>query len=151
MAAAVLLALAGPADLGTLLPMLERFNASQGYAFDAASARVTLGSLLARPELGRVYRIVQASETLGYAALTFGYSLEWGGRDAFVDEIFVEAGHRARGVGRAALRELIEEARVLGVRALHLEVEAGNPAGQSLYRSEGFSGGERHLLSRRVS
>ena len=52
------LAPAGPADLDALLPMLERFNAGEGIAFDAAVARRALGELLARPELGRVYRIV---------------------------------------------------------------------------------------------
>jgi ribosomal protein S18 acetylase RimI-like enzyme len=145
------LALAGPADLGELLPMLERFDASQGYRFDAALARRALGELLAKPELGRVYRILAAGETAGYAALTFGFSLEWGGRDAFLDEIYLEPGWRGRGLGRAALRALIEEARAAGVRALHLEVEAGNAAGQALYRAEGFAGGERQLLSRRLS
>jgi ribosomal protein S18 acetylase RimI-like enzyme len=93
---------------------------------------------------------VHAGVTAGYAALTFGWSLEWGGRDAFMDELFVEAAQRGQGLGRAALRALMEEARALGVRALHLEVEASNPAGQALYRSEGFSGSDRQLLSRRL-
>jgi hypothetical protein len=35
-------------------------------------------------------------------------------------------------------------------RALHLEVEAGNEAGETLYRSEGFEGKDRSLLSRRI-
>ncbi len=145
------LAPAGPADCEALLPMLARFNASQGYAFDEAVARRALAALLARPELGRVYRILRASETAGYVALTFGWSLEWGGRDAFVDEIWVEPAHRQQGLARAALRALMEEARAAGVRALHLEVEADNEAGQALYRSEGFSGSERRLLSRRLA
>jgi ribosomal protein S18 acetylase RimI-like enzyme len=145
------LAPAGPADLDALLPMLERFNATQGFAFDAAVARSALGELLARPELGRVYRIVEAGATVGYGALTFGWSLEWGGRDAFVDEIYLEAPQRGRGLGRAALRALMDEARALGVRALHLEVEADNAPAQALYRSEGFAGSERRLLSRRLS
>jgi ribosomal protein S18 acetylase RimI-like enzyme len=145
------LALAGPADCDALLPMLARFNASQGYAFDDAVARAALAALLARAELGRVYRIERGGETAGYVALTFGWSLEWGGRDAFVDEIWVEPAHRQRGLGRAALRALMDEARGLGVRALHLEVEAENEAGQALYRSEGFSGSERRLLSRRLA
>lgn len=151
MSAESVLAPAGPADLDALLPMLERFNASQGYAFDAATARRALGELLARPELGRVYRIVSGAETAGYAALTLGWSLEWGGRDAFVDELYLEPAWRGRGLGRAALRALTEEARRAGVRALHLEVEAGNAAGQALYRSEGFAGGDRRMLSRRLS
>jgi ribosomal protein S18 acetylase RimI-like enzyme len=144
------LALAGPADLDELLAMLERFGASQGYPFDAAAARRALADLVALPELGRVYRILHAGETAGYAALTFGWSLEWGGRDAFVDELYLEPARRGQGLGRAALRALIEEARAAGVRALHLEVEAGNAAGQALYRAEGFAGGERRLLTRRL-
>jgi diamine N-acetyltransferase len=151
MSAVRVLAPAGPADLDELLPMLERFSAGQGIAFDAAVARRALGELLARPELGRVYRIVHAGATVGYGALTFGWSLEWGGRDAFIDEIYLEAPQRGQGLGRAALRALMDEARAAGVRALHLEVEADNAPAQALYRSEGFSGSERRLLSRRLS
>jgi ribosomal protein S18 acetylase RimI-like enzyme len=148
--AEVALAPAGPAELAELLALHERFNASQGYASDASAARSALGALLARPELGRVYRIVQGGASVGYAALTFGWSLEWGGRDAFVDEMFVEEEARGRGVGRAALRALAAEAERLGVRALHLEVESANPAAQALYRSEGFAGNERRILTRRL-
>ena len=151
MRAESVLHLAGPAELEALVLTLERFNASQGYAFDADVARRALAELLARPELGRVYRIVSAGETAGDLALTFGWSLEWGGRDAFVDEIYVEPAHRQQSLARAALRGLMEEARAAGVRALHLEAEAGNAAGQALYRAEGFSGSERRLLSRRLA
>ena len=145
----VTLAPVEPPDLDALLELLARFNASQGYAVDAGAARSALGELLARPELGRAYWIRQGDARLGYAVLCFGWSRAWGGRDAFVDEIFVEAPARGRGVGRAALRALIGEARRLGVRALHLEVEHGNEAGQALYRSEGFAGKDRQILTLR--
>jgi len=151
MSAPRVLAPAGPADLDELLPMLERFSATQELPFDAAVARGALGELLARSELGRVFRIVHAGATVGYVALTFGWSLEWGGRDAFIDEIFLEAPQRGHGLGRAALRALLDEARALGVRAVHLEVEADNAPAQALYRSEGFAGAERAMLSRRLS
>jgi ribosomal protein S18 acetylase RimI-like enzyme len=82
--------------------------------------------------------------------LCFGWSLEWGGRDAFVDELYLEPDARGRGLGRAALRALVEEARAAGVVALHLEVDDTNTAGQALYRSEGFSGRARQLLTRRL-
>jgi ribosomal protein S18 acetylase RimI-like enzyme len=148
--AEIALAPAAPPDLDALLAMLARFNASQGYAFDAASARHALGELLAKPELGRAYWIRREGASVGYAVLCFGWSLEWGGRDAFVDELFVEAAARGGGVGRAALRALIREAERLSIRALHLEVEHGNEAGQALYRSEGFVSNERRILTRRL-
>ncbi|MGH7287520.1 MAG: GNAT family N-acetyltransferase [Myxococcota bacterium] len=150
-AAPVALASAGPADLEELLVMLERFDESQGYPFDPAQARYALGELLARPELGAVFRIVRGSESVGYVALTFGWSLEWGGRDAFVDEIFVEAPERGRGSGRMALRAIVDEARRLGVRALHLEVEDENETAKRLYRAEGFQATARRILTHRLS
>jgi GNAT superfamily N-acetyltransferase len=148
--AEVALAPAGVGDLEDLLALHARFDAGEGYAFDAGRARHALGELLARPELGRVYRIACGGRSVGYAALCFGWSLEWGGRDAFVDELFVEEAARGQGVGRAALRALVAEARRLGVRALHLEVEMRNEAGLALYASEGFLGNERRILTRRL-
>jgi GNAT superfamily N-acetyltransferase len=142
------LAPAGPADLERLLPLVARFTATQGYPFDAAGSRAALAELLARPELGRAYHVVSGEETIGYAVLCFGWSIEWGGRDAFVDELYLEPAWRGRGLGRAALRALLDEARAAGVRAVHLEVEAGNEAGQALYRSEGFEGKDRSMLTR---
>jgi ribosomal protein S18 acetylase RimI-like enzyme len=147
---AVALAEAGVADLEALLGAVARFNVEQGYAFEELSARAALGELLAHPELGRAYRILREGEAVGYAVLCFGFSLEWGGRDAFLDEIYLDESARGHGVGRAALDALLEAARALGVRAVHLEVEAGNEAGQRLYRSAGFSGNERRILSRRL-
>jgi ribosomal protein S18 acetylase RimI-like enzyme len=144
------LRLAGPADLDDLLERKQRFDATLGIAFEPAVARRALGELLARPELGRAFRIVEGGATVGYAVLCFGFSLEWGGRDAFVDELYVEPAARGRGLGRAALRALVEEARAAGVVALHLEVDDTNAAGQALYRSEGFSGRARRLLTRRL-
>ena len=150
MPAESVLAPAGPADLDALLPMLERFNAGEGIAFDPAVARHALGELLARPELGRVFRIVEAGATVGYGALTFGWSLEWVGRDAFSDEIYLEPPQRGRGLGRTALRALMDEARALGVRALHLEVERSNTRAQSVYRMAGFVDRQLFLMTRRL-
>ena len=145
-----MLRLAGPADLDDLLRQKQRFDATLGIESEPAVARRALGELLARPELGRAWRILEGGAAVGYAVLCFGFSLEWGGRDAFLDEIYLEPAARGRGLGRAALRALVEEARAAGVVALHLEVDDTNSAGQALYRSEGFSGRARQLLTRRL-
>jgi ribosomal-protein-alanine N-acetyltransferase len=49
----------------------------------------------------------------------------------------VDPAWRRRGLGRALLSRLIEEARARGAQRLLLEMRRGNPAG-SLYRSFGF-------------
>ena len=40
---------------------------------------------------------------VGYLVLTLGYSLEYGGRDAFIDEVYIRSSYRGRGIGTAAL------------------------------------------------
>jgi ribosomal protein S18 acetylase RimI-like enzyme len=80
--------------------------------------------------------------------LAFGYSLEYRGRDAFVDEIYIRASHRRRGIGTLTFAFLEQACRELGVRALHLEVEHHNTAARQFYRKLGFYDQERHLMTR---
>ena len=88
---------------------------------------------------------------LGYLAVTFGFSLEFYGRDAFIDELFIRPAFRGRGLGARALQSVEPECRALGVRALHLEVERDNAVGRELYRKQGFLDNERQLLSKRLT
>lgn len=52
--------------------------------------------------------------------------------------IAVHPVHRRRGVGAALIRAVIADCRERGVRRLHLEVRANNPA-IGLYRAHGFA------------
>ena len=52
---------------------------------------------------------------------------------AFLDDFYVRPVHRGRGVGSAAIALLLEQARQLGVRAVHLEVGRDNAAAQAVY------------------
>jgi ribosomal protein S18 acetylase RimI-like enzyme len=142
---------ARPGDLRALLALRAAFNASQGYAEDAARARRVLRALLGRPAAGRIWLVERGGEPVGYVALCFGWSLEWGGRDAFVDELYVEPPARRRGLGRAAVRFALAQAARLGVRAVHLEVERANSGARALYDSLGFRGNDRRILTRAIA
>jgi GNAT superfamily N-acetyltransferase len=136
-------------DADTLLLLMRQFYASRNYLFEEKSARSTLLELLASPSLGRTWLIVADEVAVGYLALTFGFSLEYGGRDAFVDEFFVEPRARGRGFGRGALSFVLGEASRLGIHAVHLEVDRGNPSAYALYQSVGFVDNDRQLLTHR--
>jgi diamine N-acetyltransferase len=138
-------------DRDTLLGMMRQFYAIDAYPFDPATASRALGALLADPTLGGVWTVERDGEAIGYLVLTWGYSLEWGGRDAFVDELFLVAAERGRGIGRRAIDFALAECRARGIRALHLEVERGNAAGQALYRRAGFTDHDRLLLAKAIT
>jgi ribosomal protein S18 acetylase RimI-like enzyme len=80
--------------------------------------------------------------------LTLGYSFEFRGRDAFVDELYIEPEFRRRGLGRRAMEFLEERARALGVNAVHLEVDRGNDAAAELYRRAGYADQGRFLMTK---
>jgi ribosomal protein S18 acetylase RimI-like enzyme len=89
-------------------------------------------------------------EPCGYCALTIGFSVEAGGHDAFVDELYVEESFRGRGIGTQALAMAEEECRRRGVRRLNLEVERHNPRAKALYERVGFKDNQRYLLHKFV-
>jgi len=142
--------LAAPADLAAILALQRDYYAADGYPFEAASAEAALARLLASPELGELWVARDGESVVAYVAVTFGYSLEYGGRDAFVDELVVAASHRGRGLGTRALAVADAAARAAGVRALHLEVEHDKPAARRLYERSGFASHSRHLLTKRL-
>jgi len=134
-------------DLDAILALQRRYYAEDGYPFATAEARQVLARFLADPALGRIWLIDDAAGTAGYVALTFGYSFEFRGRDAFVDEIYLLPERRGRGHGGRALARVKDAARALGVRALHLEVERNKPGAKALYRRVGFVDHERYLMT----
>lgn len=138
------------ADLDTVLPLLRDFYAEDGAIYDAEAGTALL-ALLADPSLGRVVLVNDEGDLVaGYLVVAFGYSLEFRGRDAFVDELYIAPAHRGRGLGRAALREAERVCRDTGVRALHLEVRPDNTEARRLYGSAGYADREYYLMSKKL-
>ena len=137
-------------DLETLIDLVRAFYEEDGTPFDAAAARTALRGLFADAESGVAFLIENGAEALGYLVVTFGYSLEFLGRDAFVDELYVRPQARGQGLGREALRIAEQACREHGVRALHLEVRRGNAPAQGLYHAAGFEDREHYLMTKRI-
>jgi ribosomal protein S18 acetylase RimI-like enzyme len=136
------------ADVGGLVGLQRAYYREDGYAHDEAAVSLAWATLLADSSLGLVWAIESEAELVGYLVVTFGYSLEYLGRDAFIDELYVLDGYRGQGVGRRAL-EIAESAVVeAGARALHLEVEHSKSAAASLYRRSGFVDHRRVLMTK---
>lgn len=133
-----------------ILELMREFYAFENLAFDEAAARRALNQILANENFGQIWIIEQSEKIAGYAVLTFGFSLEFHGRDAFVDEIYLRSGFRGAGIGKAALEFLQKQCSQLGVRALHLEVERANENAQAVYRKSGFVEHDRFLMTRRI-
>jgi ribosomal protein S18 acetylase RimI-like enzyme len=136
-------------DLAELLPRTRALNAHEGIAIDPPVLEAALGRLLRDPSLGGVWLIERGRAAIGYAIVTFGYDLEFGGRDAYLTELWIDPPARGNGAGRAALALLDPELRARGVQALHLQVRPDNPA-LRLYQRSGFVASPRLVMTRRL-
>lgn len=137
-------------DLDQIIELMGAYYAFDGLAFDESGARAAVSRLLADPSYGRVFLIQVDGMIAGYAVLVLGYSVEFHGRDAFVDEIYLREEYRRQGLGPRVLAFLEDVCRSLEVRALHLEVERHNTAAQSVYRRVGFVDHDRYLMTKRI-
>ena len=141
---------AGVSDIDALLPMICELCGFDRTPFDEGAARRALAQLVGDESLGGAWLVESGGLTAGYLVITNGFSLEFGGRDAFIDELFLREEFRGRGLGRRALEFAEDFCRGRGVRALLLEVEHDNTAAQEVYRRSGFENRDFYLMAKRL-
>ena len=140
--------LASESDADLLLGMMREYYAFDGHAFCEDRVRTALLDLLREPAFGRAWLICDQQTPIGYVVLTLGYSLEFLGRDAFIDEFYLIEAYRGRGWGSSTLNFVEDEARAMSVRAIHLEVVRANLKAGEVYRRAGYVDHEHRLMSK---
>ena len=122
------------ADLDALVPLVREFYTVDRHSFDEAKIRRALEPLLADDTYGVVWLI--GEPVSGYAVITWSYSLESGGRDALLDEIYVS--RRGLGLGTRALRAILSDLPARGLTRMFLETESHNADVRRFYARLGF-------------
>ena len=124
------------ADLPALVGLAEEYCAADGHDFVEATVRAGFGPLLDDDRYGVVWVAELDGIVDGYAVVTCGWSIEVGGLDVVLDELYVRT--RDRGTGTALLRRLEDDCRARGVKRIFLETELPNEAARRLYAREGY-------------
>ena len=138
-------------DIPVLLQLMESFNTFEHTPWEAHAKERALRTLLGDASLGVVGLLIATEGPLGYFVITWGYDLEWDGRDAFLTELFLEPQARGRGLGTQAMHHLEAAARDHGARALHLMVRNENVVARRLYESQGYVSPPRIFLSKELA
>jgi diamine N-acetyltransferase len=134
-------------DVGLLLRMMRQLYDNDGVNFDEETSRRSTLLLLEEPRAGRVM-VMEEEEGVacGYVVLTYGFSLEYGGWHGFIDELFIEAPYRGRGLGSEAVRRVQAECAQRGMPAVLLEADLKNEKATRLYERLGFRETARRLM-----
>ncbi len=136
----------GETELPALLPLIADYHAFEGVSSTAGEREAAARTLLAHPEFGAIWLVRADGRNVGYIALCRGFSIEFNGFDAFVDEFYLAPAFRGRGIGTRVLELVRVEARARDINALHLEVARDNAPARRLYEKTGFVARERYLL-----
>jgi ribosomal protein S18 acetylase RimI-like enzyme len=125
-------------DLKSTLDLLRDQFAEHQIELSEGDLRKAVLEVLQNDRLGFVLIAREAKRAIGAACISFAWTLEHGGKSAWLDELYVLPAYRRRGVGTALLREVIGVAGEMGCAAIDLEVEHNHRQAERLYQREGF-------------
>lgn len=130
------------ADLPAVSELVVEYAAADGHDADQGTIRAGVQPLLADDRYGVIWLAVRSAddevgvEPVGYAAVTWGFSIEAGGIEVVLDEIYVRC--RGCGIGSRLIEHLEADCRRRGARRIFLETERPNDAARRLYARHGF-------------
>ena len=133
-------------DISTITQMMQDFYAIDNYPMDVEVAKELFQEFISNEHLGKSWLIYSENEIVGYIILTFIFSFEYGGKIAFVDELFIKETARGKGFGKEAIQFIQREVPKLSLKLLYLEVEPHNENAQKLYLAHDFVIHNRKLM-----
>lgn len=115
------------------------------HEIECASGRLstTIGQMLKRESLGLFLVARDNEKVIGIAAISFAWTLEHGGKSAWLDELYILPEYREKGTGSALIDNAIDVLREEGCAAIDLEVEEDHRRAEHLYQRKGFEKLER--------
>lgn len=139
---------ATPDDFEAIVPLIREFYELDRHPLDESLVSSGLRPLLAGEAPGFVIVTEEDSTLLAYAVVTWGWSIESGGWDALLDEIYVV--DRSRGIGAEMMHEILERSRAAGCRKMFLETESHNREARIFYTRHGFDMDDSVWMSREL-
>lgn len=139
------------ADIEIITQMMQDFYAIDNYPMDVEVTKTLFQEFISNEHLGKSWLIYSENEIVGYIILTFIFSFEYGGKIAFLDELFIKETARGKGFGKEAIQFIQREAPKLSLKLLYLEVEPHNENAQKLYLAHDFELHNRKLMKYKVT
>lgn len=125
-------------DVEEILKLMSNYYSYEGLGFKKRDSKKALLGLLSNDEYGLVDVILVHGHVIGYICITYGYSLEYVGRDCVLDEIYVVPEYQRKGIGSTILTLIERQLNRRGFKAIHLEVFAKNKPARDFFVKNGF-------------
>ncbi len=137
---------ASKVDLPQVLKLVCAYHEYEDIKLSDRQRETSVRSLMNDRSLGGIWLVYSDELPVGYIALCFGYSIEFSGREATVDEFYIMPEYRGKGLGTKVLEFITTEARKHDIKVLHLEVARSNKKARKLYSQAGFTTREKYVM-----
>jgi ribosomal protein S18 acetylase RimI-like enzyme len=130
-------------DLEEILEFMRSYYAYEGLGFNMRQSKEVVLDLLSNDNYGFIDLILVDGHVdghmVGYICITFGYSLEYLGRDCIIDEIYIVSDYQRIGIGSTVLKMVERQLSERGFKAVHLEVFAKNRPARGFFVKNGYT------------
>lgn len=126
-------------DIEEILKLMRNYYAYEGLGFNMRRSKEAVLDLLSNDNYGFIDVILVDGRKAGYICITFGYSLEYLGRDCIIDEIYISSDYQRKGIGSAVLKMVERQLNKRGFKAVHLEVFAKNRPARGFFVKNGYT------------
>ena len=124
-------------DSEVVLDMMRRFYNSPALITNGSEEifAANVENILSGLTCAEGFVFVDAEKVIGYGITARSYSTEFGGERICIEDIFIEAEYRGRGIGTKFIRHVKE---LYPDKIFWLEVEADNTKAITFYKRLGF-------------
>lgn len=130
---------ATPGDLAAVTELLAAQLREHDIPIERADLEFAADAILRVADRGFMLLAVRDGTAVGVACVSFSWTVERGGRVAWLDELYIVPTLRAHGIGNEMLARVIAKAGAEGCRTVELEVETSHARAEHLYRRHGFT------------
>jgi len=138
------------ADLPELAKLMKAYYKTEKLQFDRQRLICAMRSIISAPALGQLMMIEANAKVIGYYCVTYGFSLEYHGKDCFLDEIYITPSFQDQGIGSKTLKSIASYLKRSGHKALHLAVYNRNARAFGFYQRNGFSVVRASFMTKRL-
>lgn len=137
-------------DLNILHELIQKQFLEHEIDYENDQLKSAIDQMLTNDNLGFFLIAKEKNRSLGFAVISFAWTLEHGGKSAWLDELYVLPEHRNAGIGSAIVDRLFIEAKEKGCLAVDLEVESDHRRAENLYVRKGFQKLDRSRWAQRI-
>jgi ribosomal protein S18 acetylase RimI-like enzyme len=135
-------------SINVLLEMMQSFYQIDNYSFDYQLQKNNINYIQQNEDQGEIWLFQYDNIIIGYTFISFGFSFEYGGKTALIDELFIKESYRGKGLGKICLNFISKRCASKDVKSLQMEVENHNDGALKLYTDCGFKNKGRFYLTK---